>query len=341
MHVLENVTLADYSTMGLGGPAAYLVQVTSRQQVVEAVQWAQAKNLPVLMVGGGSNIIWKDEGYQGLVIINRIAGYDIKQAGGSYLLTVGAGEDWDSVVERSVKAGLTGIEALSLIPGTAGGTPVQNVGAYGQEISQTLVSVEAYDIQADDFTTLLNEDCDFSYRNSRFKATDRGRFLITSLTLKLSKGNPKPPFYGTVETYFKENKISDYTPVALRQAVVAIRSAKLPDPAKVCNTGSFFANPIIDKQTFDKLAVGHPDLAYWPVGEDHFKLSAAWLIEQAGFKDYHDQPTGMATWPRQPLVLVNERAKSTADLISFRNKIINEVKEKFGIELTQEPEMLP
>jgi UDP-N-acetylmuramate dehydrogenase len=342
MNVTENASLARYSTMGLGGSAAYLAEVSTRDEVVEAYAWAKEHQVPLLMIGGGSNIIWKDEGFPGLVIINKILGYEVfPEDEANYYLTIGAGEPWDSVVERSVAAGLSGIEALSLVPGSAGGTPIQNVGAYGQEIADTLTTVEAFDTQTGEFTNIAAADCEFSYRNSRFKSTDRGRYLITSLTLHLTKTDPQPPFYPSVQAYFDEHGLSEPKPADLREAVLAIRTAKLPDPAVVHNTGSFFGNPIIVKEQFGTLVQQFPALPHWQLSDGRIKLSAAWLIEQAGFKDYHDPETGMATWPRQPLVLVNEKANSTADLISFRDKIIAAVQTKFGIILVQEPEILP
>jgi len=328
--------------MGLGGMAANLVEVTDRMQVLEALSWAQSHQLPAVMIGGGSNIIWQDSGFPGLVIINKLLHYEAFQEDDTNTyLTVGAGEPWDSVVERSVAAGLTGIEALSLVPGTAGATPIQNVGAYGQEISQTLTTLEAFDVQAKDFVTLAGSDCGFGYRTSRFKTTDRGRFFITSITLHLMRSNPQPPFYASVQAYFEEHKIAESTPLALRQAVMAIRSAKLPDPAVVHNTGSFFANPVVADAQYAYLADSYSSVPHWSAGEGYIKLSAAWLIEQAGFKDAHDPATGMATWPTQPLVLVNEHARSTADLMAFKQKIIDAVQAKFNLTLEQEPELLP
>jgi len=342
MNIQQNVSLADYSTMGLGGPAAYLCTVTSRMEVLEALSWAQGQKVPAIMIGGGSNIVWQDSGYPGLVIVNQVMGYQpFEEDETNTYLTIGSGENWDSVVERAVAAGLTGIESLSLIPGTAGATPVQNVGAYGQEISQTLVTVEAFDSRAGDFVTIPGSDCGFGYRLSRFKTVDRGRFFITGLTLHLTKGNPQPPFYGALQTYLEAAKITSYTPAVIRQAVITIRSNKLPDPALVHNTGSFFANPIITEDQFEYLAENYDSIPHWSVGTGSVKLSAAWLIEQAGFKDFHDQETGMSTWPRQPLVLVNERAGSTADLLKFKQKIIEAVHSKFNLTLVQEPELLP
>lgn len=340
MNILQNISLAGHSTMGLGGPAAYLAEVTSRTEVAEALSWAKERQLPAVMIGEGSNIIWGDAGYKGLVLVDKIRNYEVYEEDETNVyLTLGSGEPWDEIVDRSVKAGLTGIEALSLIPGTVGATPIQNVGAYGQEISQTLTTVEVLDSQTGNFMTLAGSDCGFGYRTSRFKTADHGRFYITSVVLHLTKGNPLPPFYGAVQTYFEQYGVTEYTPAALREAVIAIRTSKLPDPAIVHNTGSFFANPVIDEAQLDYLRGQFEALPYWPIGNGA-KLSAAWLIEQAGFKDYHDKATGMATWPRQALVLVNENAKTTADLMAFKQKIVDAVQAKFQVTLQQEPELI-
>ncbi|MEK7594401.1 MAG: UDP-N-acetylmuramate dehydrogenase [Patescibacteria group bacterium] len=341
MNIQQNVPLGSYSTMGLGGAAANLVEVTSRMEVLEALSWANSKQLPAIMIGGGSNIIWGDAGYAGLVIVNKIRHYEIfEEDDTNVYLTLGSGEPWDETVAKTVEAGLTGIEALSLIPGTAGATPIQNVGAYGQEISQTLTTVEAFDTQVGDFVTLAGSDCGFSYRDSRFKTADKGRFFITGLTLHLAKANPQPPFYGQVQTYFDEHGITDYTPDKLREAVVWIRSNKLPDPALIKNTGSFFGNPIVSDTQLFELKQRFQDIPNWPQDNGTAKLSAAWLIDQAGFKDHHDTVTGMATWPKQSLVLINETASSTADLLTFKQKIVDAVQAQFNITLVQEPELI-
>jgi UDP-N-acetylmuramate dehydrogenase len=343
MNVQQNVSLANYSTMGLGGIASYAVEVTTRMEVIEALSWAQEHGIPALMIGGGSNVVWRDEGFPGQLIIKKIMHFEVFEEDElNVYVTIGSGENWDSAVERCVQAGYTGIEALSLIPGTAGATPIQNVGAYGQEISNTLVTIEAFDTQARDFVTVAGIDCGFGYRTSRFKTTDRGRFFITGITLHLTKGNPQPPFYGAVATYFSEHGITEYTPAVLRDAVIAIRSAKLPDPGIVHNNGSFFANPIISAgQLAQIIADTDNEVPHWPAGPGKVKLPAAWLVEQAGFKDAHDPETGMATWPTQSLVLVNEHAKSTANLLVFKQKIVDAVQTKFAITLQQEPELLP
>ncbi len=341
MQIRQNVPLANYSTMRLGGNAAYLVEVTSRMEVSEAVAWAINQQLPPLMIGGGSNIFWRDEGFNGLVLVNKILGYeDFAEDEVNHYLTIGAGENWDAVVKRSVDSGLTGIEALSLVPGTAGATPIQNVGAYGQEIAETLVSVEAYDLQTQKFLNIPNEQCGFGYRTSRFKTTDRDRFLITGIVIHLMKDNPKPPFYAALQAYLEAHNIKEYTPATIREAVMAIRQAKLPDPAKIANNGSFFANPVISNDRLTELLEEYPDMPHW-LADKGAKIPAAWLLDKAGFKDFHDPDTGMATWPKQTLVLVNEHATSTADLLKFKQKIVEAVKSKFAIDLVQEPELLP
>jgi len=342
MNILENEDLAKHSTMRLGGQARYMAEVLSRADVEEAVAWAVDHRMPPLMIGDGSNIVWRDEGFEGLLLINKIAGYeDFAEDETNHYLTVGAGENWDNVVAQTTAAGLTGIEALSLIPGTVGATPIQNVGAYGQQISDVLVSVEAYDLHTRQFVTLPGSDCAFDYRTSRFKTTDRDRYFICHLTMHLMFQNPQPPFYRALAEYLSEHNITIYSPQVIREAVIDIRTHKLPDPAKVANNGSFFANPIIDNDLLVELQDQYPGLPRWPDTNGMFKIPAAWLIEQAGYKDFKDPETGMSTWPDQPLVLVNDHAQSTAQLLKFKQKIVDAVETKFHITLVQEPELLP
>ena len=338
----KDVPLADFSTLRLGGPAKFLQSITEAGEIPTALAWAKKQGVPVIMIGGGSNIVWKDSGFDGLVLVNKIKGFSIQPADAeSSYVEIRAGEDWDKVVARTVKAGLHGIEALSLIPGTAGATPVQNVGAYGQEIAHTLVSVQAYDTETKDFVTIPGEYCQFAYRDSRFKSADKGRFFITGITLHLKQANPTPPFYPVLQSYLDEHDVKHYTPDVVREAVIAIRSSKLPDPSIVANNGSFFGNPIISKTKFEALHAKFDDIPHWPTKDGKEKIPAAWLVEKAGYKNFHDRKTGMATWHKQCLVLVNEKATSTADLLIFRNRIMHDVEHKFGIKLEQEPELLP
>lgn len=327
--------------MGLGGQARYLAYIESKEDLIEALVFARDNKLKTLMIGGGSNIIWRDSGFNGLLLVCRIRGFEVESENdkGADIL-IGAGEDWDLVVDRTVSLGLSGIECLSLIPGTAGATPVQNVGAYGQEIADTFLSLEAYDNNTKSFQTMTAEDCDFSYRNSLFKK-EPGRYLILSIRLHLNKYNISPPLYKALGDYLERSGIKDLSPSVIRQAVIDIRRSKLPDPKVVKNCGSFFKNPIVKEQVFTSIEASFAEVPHWPTKDGQIKISAAWLIDQAGFKNYNDETTGMATWKNQPLILVNEHAKSLADLVTFRDRIIRTVKNKFDIELEQEPELLP
>ncbi|HVS78885.1 MAG TPA: UDP-N-acetylmuramate dehydrogenase [Candidatus Saccharimonadales bacterium] len=342
MDIQENVSLAAYSTMRLGGAARYLAEVKNEQSLQQLISWAQSGSLPMIMVGRGSNIVWRDEGFNGLVLVNRIMGRDVLAEDDHALsVKVGAGENWDKLVEWTVKKKLTGIEYMSLIPGTAGAAPVQNIGAYGGELAYSLLELTAYDTKFNSFITLQNHECGFSYRSSRFKTTDKGRFFITSITLNLRKSNPAPPFYEALQAYLDQHDIHKYTPEVVRKAVMDIRQSKLPDPEKISNNGSFFTNPIIDTANYQRLQQTYPDIKAWPTSDGRVKVAAGWLVEKAGFKGVSDQQTGMATWPNQALVLVNQNAQHTADLLAFKQKIVSQVQQLFGITLEQEPELLP
>ncbi len=321
--------------MRLGGTARYTCLLKSDNDILEAVAFANSKKIKLRVIGIGSNIIWSDGNFDGLLAISSSSYIKISDE----QMRIGAGTNWDDVVALSVENNLSGIEYLSLIPGTAGATPIQNVGAYGSDIQKVLVNLKAYDTKDGCFVRLNNADCNFGYRSSRFNTTDAGRFIISEITLKLSTKKPNPPFYESLQVYLDKNNITNYTSLNIREAVIAIRSSKLPDPSKIANTGSFFANPIIDNDTLKTLSKNDTNLKYWRL-DSGYKVSAAWLIENSGFKDYHDEITGMATWASQPLVLINENAKSTADLIQFRDKIVKTVNNKFGIVLQQEPELL-
>ena len=343
MNILPHEPLDQHSTMRLGGVAAYCTDVASRQDLTDAVTWANKSNLPIIMVGSGSNIVWRDEGFPGLILVNKIKKHELfNEDDQNIYLTLGAGEDLDEVIGRVADLSLTGIECLSLIPGTVGATPIQNVGAYGQEISQTLVSVEVYDLTTKAFANIPGTDCGFGYRTSRFKTSDKGRFLITAITLHLMKGSLQPPFYPALAAYLDANKITEFTPKVIRQAIISIRTAKLPNPKEVANNGSFFANPIISASQAKTLLDVYPDMPHWAIEDSAMvKLSAAWLVEQVGFKNVHDKETGIATWPAQSLVFINESAKTTADLLKFSQKVQDAVEAKFNVALTMEPELLP
>jgi UDP-N-acetylmuramate dehydrogenase len=325
--------------MKLGGPARFMATATTPADLAAIVQSAKQHDLPFFVLGGGSNIVVRDEGFAGMIILNRIAGFEIlSQKDGDTVIKIGAGENWDATVARTVEMNLSGIEAMSAIPGMVGATPVQNVGAYGQEIADTLVELEAYDTTSEQFVILRNEDCGFSYRNSIFKDPSKRSHIITSITLRLSQDAPKPPFYDSLQKYLDAHSVTYYTPAVIREAVTAIRADKLPDPSIYPNTGSFFRNPIIEKWQHDDLLKEYPDMPSYPMGDDHVKIPAGWLIEQAGMKGHDGH--GMRTHDKNALVIVNVSAEHYADLEAFRDEIIGAVRDKFRIHLEQEPEIL-
>lgn len=340
MKILTNVPLKSYSTMRLGGLAQALTTVRTKDELLEALDWAREQNVPFLVLGEGSNVIVRDEGFAGLVIINRIMEWTIlEETDTSATLRIGAGEHWDDVVARTVEQGLSGIERLSLIPGTAGATPVQNVGAYGSEIAQVLTELEAYDTATARFVTLTNSDCHFTYRNSIFKPLEGRHYIITCITLRLSKQAPQPPFYANLQHYLEEHRITEYTPQTIRQAVIALRTATLPDPALIANTGSFFKNPIVGSVKLLELQAAHPHIPFHRAPDGRAKLHAGWLIDHAGRKDYAAH--GMKTYEHNALVFINEHAKSYDDLARFKNEIVGAVRQTFGVVLEQEPETIP
>lgn len=336
MNIQTNVPLKNYTTMKLGGPAKYFAEAKTPSDIMELCNHAQEKNMPIFTLGGGSNLIGRDEGYEGLVIHIRIPGFQvIEDTPQSTTLKIGAGEIWDSVVERSVAMNLSGIEAMSAIPGTAGAAPVQNVGAYGQEIAETLVSLEAYDKQTNSFVVISNEQCEFSYRHSIFRGSQTGRYIIVSITLKLSKNFPAPPFYETLQAYFDQNNISQFTHKIVRNAVIAIRSNKLPDPTKIANSGSFFKNSIIEKWQADELRQKFPDMKMFDMASGDVKVPSGWLIEKVDLKG--KQLGSMRVYENNALVLVNDTATTYKELADAREHIIRTVHDAFQILIEQEP----
>ncbi len=336
MDIHTDIPLKNYTTMRLGGNAKYITEAHTAEDVATIYQNAKAQNLPVFVLGGGSNVIAKDEGFAGIVVRIRIPGFEVvADEPGSTTIRIGAGEQWDSIVKRTVDMNLSGIEAMSAIPGTAGAAPIQNVGAYGQEIADTLVSAEAYDSLTNTFGTLENSDCDFKYRDSIFRSRDKGRYVITSITIKLSKNQPQPPFYEALQKYLDDNGIKIYTQQIIRDAVIAIRTSKLPDPKVNPNTGSFFKNAIVDSWQVDNLKRISPDIPLYDMGDGHYKVPTGWLIERAGFKG--QLINGIRVHDKNALVLINESATSYHDLAYARNAIIDKVRDMFGIIIEQEP----
>lgn len=332
----ENIPLKDYTTMKIGGPARYLATAHTREELVQLV--AQAGETPLLVLGQGSNVIVSDQGFAGLVILNRITGFEIyDQDPSATKIKVGAGENWDSVVQRATENGLSGIECLSAIPGYCGAAPVQNIGAYGQEIADTLIELEAYDLKNKQFVTFSNADCDFTYRKSIFNSgSEKGRYIITSLSLQLEKTIMQPPFYSSLQQYLDTHQITDYSPYNLRGAVIAIRAVKLPDPKTTPNTGSFFKNPIIENWQAEQLRSEYPDVKIFPMGDNLSKIAAGWLVENSGVKGL--EMDGFKLFETNALVITNQGTGTYQGLVHIRENIISAVRDKFRIKLEQEPE---
>ncbi len=334
--------------MRLGGPARYLIEAHAVEDIEQALQWARQEGVAVIVIGEGSNIVWQDGGFNGLVIVNKILGKTITGPNkGTYELSVGAGESWDETVAFAVEHNLSGIETLSLIPGKTGAAPVQNIGAYGTEVGETIAWVDTIEVATGEHHRFTAKECAFAYRKSRFNSEDAHAYAITAVGLNLRNADSirqghaiALPFYKDVAAYLEEHDITKPTPADIRAAVIAIRRAKLPDPAKLANNGSFFKNPMITQEHFNQLAQEFPDMPHWVTKHGSVKLAAGWLIEAAGFKGFKDKSTGMAVWPKQALVLVNVVAKNTNDLLTFKDKICQRVFDKFGVTLEQEPELL-
>lgn len=336
MDIQQDVSLKKYLTMQIGGHAKAMVKVASAQDVKEAVHYAKKHNLRHYVVGGGSNIIAHDGLFEALIIKNNIKGIDVvSETNTTVTIKAGAGELWDDLVALSVKKNLTGISAMSLIPGTCGAAPVQNIGAYGQEVADTLVELEAYDTEEEKIVTITNKQCEFDYRSSIFRDKFPGRFIILSITLSLSRSAPKPPFYAGLQKYFDEHGITNYTNNAIREGVSAIRRSKLPDPAYKPNAGSFFKNAIIPQSQLQNLLAEHPSAPYYDMNNGTYKVPTGWLIDQCGLKGKFLH--GMRVNPANALVLINESAKGYADLAAARTEIIAAVYDKFGITIEQEP----
>lgn len=319
--------------MRFGGPARYVLEVERPSEVTDAYGFADTYGLGTFVMGFGANTLGHDGGYPGVIIINRMRGIAEEETeNGSVRLTVMGGEYWDDVVAYSCNRGLTGIEALSKIPGLAAAAPVQNIGAYGQELSDTLVSVEVYDTASRTFRTLNRSDIQFGYRRSIFNTTDQGRYFIIAIVLELRKGQMPRPFYRSMEDFISVNELDDFSPIGVREIVTAIRASKLPDPINVASSGSFFKNIYLSDA--EAQVAREKGL---PVYKSKYgnKINAAWLIEHAGFKG--ELLHGIRVSEKAPLVLINESAQSFNDLAAARDEITGRVYDMFGYWLEQEP----
>ncbi len=331
--IQENIGLASLTTFKIGGEARYFVRATSEDSVVEALEFAASKGLPIFILGGGSNVLIADAGFDGLVMQIALKGILRDPAG---LLIAQAGEDWDAFVSYCVDNDLAGIETLSGIPGLVGGTPVQNVGAYGQEVSETIVSVRCYDRKNQEFVTVTNAECGFTYRTSIFNSTQRNRYIVLSVTFALEKqGTPKIVYKDLIE-HFGERQPSLR---AVRDAVLHIRRSKSmvidADDPNSRSAGSFFKNPIVSMEKLTALHAEHGNLPSFPFG-NAVKIPAAWLIENAGFhKGFALGNAGLSS--KHTLAVINRGGASAADILLLKSEIQAAVAAKFGIELYPEP----
>lgn len=334
--------------MRLGGATRYLVEVEQEDDIRAAYEFARGRGLPVWIMGGGANTIGRDEGFAGVIILNRLKGIFVQQGdklvaaqdlddaelGDELIVVAMGGEIWDDLVKFAAAKGYTGIEAMSMIPGTVGAAPVQNIGAYGQELSQVIESVRAYDTRSGEIVTLTKPEMKMGYRTTRFNTgEDVGRFFIISVTLKLRRGELEPPFYNSLQRYIDEHGVKDFSPASIRKMVCEIRDQKLPDPEKVASAGSFFKNVRVAPE--DVESVKTKGMPVWVNADGSGKLNSGWLIEACGLKG--KEMYGFRVSDKAALVLINENAKSYADLAKARQEVIDAVREKFGFVLEQEP----
>jgi UDP-N-acetylmuramate dehydrogenase len=343
MNIRENVALAPLTTLGVGGPSRYLIEARSAEEVVEAARFAHDRKLPLFVLGGGSNLVVSDRGWPGVTLKIDIRGIEESQDRGRFLFRVGAGESWDDFVAHAVSRTCGGIECLSGIPGSVGGTPVQNVGAYGQEVAETIQSVLALNRADLAICELSNVECGFGYRTSIFNISKRDVYIILEVTFGLKPdGQPKLE-YADLKKYFASWKAAP-TLAEVRDAVRSIRASKgmliVPGDEDCRSVGSFFKNPVLTGEQYHVLRhrAGERGLQIpsYPALEAHHKVSAAWLVENAGFqRGYGGGPAGISR--KHTLAIVNRGEATAADIVALKNEIQQRVLEVWRIELKTEP----
>jgi UDP-N-acetylmuramate dehydrogenase len=334
MKILQNHSLFAFNYFKVHASARELILIEKEEDYVDLINRKDFNKMPFLVLGDGSNILFTKD-FEGMCIKTGLSGITRVKENEEYAwIRIEAGMNWHSLVIKTIEMGLQGLENLSLIPGTVGAAPVQNIGAYGIEIEQFIDQVEALDLKGAEVFHFNATDCEFDYRSSIFKNRYKNRFLIKSITLQLNK---KPSFnisYGTIQETLDILKLTEINAKNISDAVIHIRQSKLPDPVKIGNAGSFFKNPIIDKIDFEGLKAEFPRLPSYQVDKLKFKIPAAWLIERCGWKGKHIGDAGVNV--NQPLVLVNKGNASGIDILNLSEKIKNDVALKFGIELQPE-----
>jgi UDP-N-acetylmuramate dehydrogenase len=344
MQFLEQVPLAPFTTFQIGGPARWFAEAASEDDIAAGVAFATERRLPLFILGGGSNLLVSDDGFPGLVLRIALQGIASTHENDRFIVSAAAGEDWDGLVAYAVTANAAGVECLSGIPGTVGGTPVQNVGAYGQEVSQTIVTVRAFDRKTLRFMDLQAADCGFSYRHSIFNSTQRECYVVSRVDYALRKDAPANIVYADLTRYFAARNGAAPTLADVREAVRSIRAQKgmllVPGDADCRSAGSFFKNPVVPVTVLDllsqELGVEKGSIPAYPARDGEVKLSAAWLIERAGYrKGFSLGNAGISS--RHTLALINRGGASAAEVVALRDKVTDTIDSRFGIRLEPEP----
>lgn len=347
--VVENFPLAPMTTFGVGGPARWFAEASSVGELRELLRWREAESLELLVLGGGSNLLVADEGFPGLVLRVALRGVEFGSYGGRAIATAAAGEPWDGFVAACVDRGLAGVECLSGIPGCVGAAPIQNIGAYGQEVAETIVGVDVIDVSTGAQRRLSKSECGFAYRDSVFKREARGRFVVVAVSFALRDDGIAAVRYPELARELERRGASDATLADARSAVIAIRAAKamVIDPAEPDSrsAGSFFTNPLVDASSLsrvEQLVAAHAGrekagaMPRYPAGEGRVKLSAAWLIEAAGFAKGYARGAARISG-KHALALVNGGGASAADIAVLAREIRDRVEARFGVTLVAEP----
>ena len=334
MNIIENYPLLKLNTFGIDVKAKYFTSINTINELIELTKTNVFKNLALLILGGGSNILFTKD-FDGLVILNNIRGKEIiDQNQQSIFLKIGAGENWHELVMYCVDNGWGGIENLSLIPGNTGTAPMQNIGAYGVEIKETFIELEALEISSGKIVKFNNSDCEFGYRESVFKNKMKNQYIILNITLELKKNPVLNINYGDVKAILESQNIKNPTIKEVSNAIISIRQSKLPDPKKIGNSGSFFKNPIVSLNQLELIKKKYPNVVNYEINENEFKIAAGWLIERAGWKGKKFNNYGIHE--KQALVLVNYGLANGMEIFELSEKIILDIKDKFGITLERE-----
>ncbi len=336
LKIQESVSLKPYNTFGFESKASFFVEIREVEELKELINSELWVEKPHFILGGGSNILLRNN-FHGLVILNNVQGIKkISESESEVLVEVGGGVNWHDFVIYSINQNLGGIENLSLIPGTVGAAPMQNIGAYGVEIKDTFHSLEAVNLETGNIEIFKNADCQFGYRESVFKKKLKGKYFINSVTFKLvpEAKHQLDMTYGAIRETLAQKSILKPTIKDVSNAVIAIRQSKLPDPKLIGNSGSFFKNPVVSTEKFEELRLKHPEIPGYVLNDDEVKLAAGWLIEKAGWKGHKEN--GVGVHAKQALVLVNLGTGSGEAIEALANKIQDSVSDIFGVQLSPE-----